>query len=68
MFCARTKEYLSKKNIRFEEKDVSSDDSALAELQQLGFMTTPVTTIGDAIIIGFDTAKIDVALNEPTHE
>jgi glutaredoxin 3 len=64
MFCARTKEYLSKKNIPFQEKDVSSDDAALAELQKIGFMTTPVTVIGDVVIVGFDTAKIDAALNQ----
>ena len=67
MFCERTKEYLSKKNLAFEVKDVSSDESAFAELQQLGFMTTPVTKIGEAVIVGFDTVKIDAALNESTH-
>ena len=64
MFCARTKEYLSKKNIHFEEKDASSDDSALAELQKIGFMATPVTVIDDLVIVGYDTAKIDAALND----
>ena len=67
MFCARTKEYLSKRNVQFEEKDVSTDGSALAELEQLGFMTTPVTKIGDTIIVGYDTAKINAALADATH-
>ena len=67
MFCARTKEYLSKKNLAFEVKDVSSDESAFAELQQLGFMTTPVTKIEGAVIVGSDMVKIDAALNESTH-
>ena len=43
---------------------MSSDDAALSELQKIGFMTTPVTVIGDAVIVGFDTTKIDAALNQ----
>jgi len=43
MFCKRTKEFLSQQGIEFEERDVSKDEAALDELQQLGLMTTPVT-------------------------
>ena len=43
MFCKRTKEFLSQRGIEFEERDVSQDEAALDELQQLGLMTTPVT-------------------------
>jgi glutaredoxin len=62
MFCQRTKEYLSQKQIRYEERDVTKDPDAIQELQRLGFMTTPVTVIGGDTIVGFDTAKIDTAL------
>lgn len=62
MFCDRTKEYLSQKQVHFEERNVTKDPSAVEELQRLGFMTTPVTVIDGATIVGFDTAKIDAAL------
>ena len=64
MFCQRTKEYLSERQIHYEERDVTKDPGAVEELQRLGFMTTPVTVIDGAVIVGFDTAKIDAALKE----
>ena len=62
MFCQRTKEYLSQKQVKYQERDVTKDPAAIEELQRLGFMTTPVTVIDGATIVGFDTAKIDAAL------
>ncbi len=58
MFCSRTKEFLSQHGIVFEERDVSSDDAALDELQKRGLMTTPVTLIYDKVVVGFDRAKL----------
>ncbi|HYL15445.1 MAG TPA: glutaredoxin family protein [Terriglobales bacterium] len=62
MFCQRTKEYLSQKQIPFEERDVTKDAEAVSELQRLGYLTTPVTVIDGAVIVGFDAAKIDAAV------
>ena len=58
MFCKRTKEFLSEHGIIFEERDVSSDEEALEELQKRGLMTTPVTLIDDGVVVGFDRAKL----------
>ena len=58
MFCKRAKEFLSQQGIEFEERDVSKDEAALDELQQLGLMTTPVTLIGGEAVVGFDRAKL----------
>ena len=63
MFCQRTKEYLSRKQIPFRERDVTSDADAVAELQRLGYVTTPVTVIDGIVIVGFDATKIDAALS-----
>jgi glutaredoxin len=63
MFCDKTKEFLSQNNISFTEKNVAADPSALEELRKLGYMTTPVTVIDDAVIVGFDTAKLQSALS-----
>lgn len=59
MFCGRVKEFLSQKGIEFVERDVSLEEDALAELEKLGVMTTPVTVIDEQIVIGFDRAKLE---------
>ena len=62
MFCEQAKEYLSQKSIKFQERDIAQDPSALAELKKLGYMTTPVIVIEGSVIVGFDTDRIDQAL------
>src|SRR5580700_6536826 len=59
MFCDQAKEYLSQKGITFQEKDIAQDPDALADLNKIGFMTTPVIVFDGAVIVGFDSAKID---------
>ena len=39
------KEFLSLKGVAYVERDISSDERALAELSELGYLTTPVITI-----------------------
>ena len=62
MFCNKAKEYLSQKNIAFQDRDITRDSIALDELKKLGYMTTPVIRIDDVVIVGFDQSKIDSAL------
>ena len=56
------KEYLSQKQISFEDRDITKHPTAISELQSLGFMTTPVTVIDGKPIVGFDVRKLDEAL------
>ena len=56
------KEYLSQKQISFEDRDITTHATAIAELQKLGFMTTPVTVVDGTPIVGFDIRKLDEAL------
>ena len=56
------KVYLSQKRIELDDRDITKDPSAITELQKLGFMTTPVTVVGDQVVVGFDVAKLDDAL------
>ncbi len=63
MFCGKVKELLSQRGINFTERDVSQDEQALSELERLGVMTTPVTVIGDELVIGFDRAKLERLLS-----
>ena len=62
MFCNRTKEFLSRHGIAFEERDVSKDDAALEELQKRGLMTTPVTLVDEEVVVGFDEEKLSALL------
>jgi glutaredoxin-like protein NrdH len=62
MFCTMVKEYLSREQVSFEDRDITLDPSAISELQKLGFMTTPVTVIGEKVIVGFDEHRLREAL------
>jgi len=52
---------LSSLGAPFEERDITQDEAALAELEKLGLMTTPVTVIGEEVIVGFDQQRIRAA-------
>jgi len=59
-----TKEYLKLKNQSFIEKNVSTDIKAREELIEMGIDTTPVTLIGLDKIVGFNSSKIDNAIDQ----
>ncbi len=58
MFCESTKEFLSQNGIQFEDRNIAADPGALEELRKLHVMTTPVTKVGEAVIVGFDEEKL----------
>ncbi len=58
MFCSILKEFLSQKDITFNEFDVTKDENAMAELKKLGYMTTPVTVIDGEAVVGFDRSRL----------
>ena len=62
MFCGKVKEYLSQNKIAFTERNVAEDESALTELEKLGYMTTPVTLIAGEMVVGFDREKLEKLL------
>ena len=62
MFCDTVKEFLSQKGVEFTERDITVDDTAIAELEELGYMTTPVTVIDGEVVIGFDREKLEQLL------
>lgn len=62
MFCGKVKEFLSQRRIPFDDRDVSTDEQALKELEELGYMTTPVTKIDSHIVVGFDRKKLEALL------
>ncbi|MGC8839115.1 MAG: glutaredoxin family protein [Anaerolineae bacterium] len=62
MFCSRVKEFLSQKGVPFTERDIVQDPQALADLEALGVMTTPVTVVGGEVVVGFDRARLEQLL------
>jgi glutaredoxin 3 len=61
-FCGRTKEFLSQKGVGFVQKDVMADEEAMAELEEIGILSTPVTVIDGEIVVGFDRRKLEELL------
>ena len=64
MFCDRTKEFLRRKGIAFEEHDISQEEEAIATLETLGVYTTPVTIIDGEAVIGFDQRRLEELVGE----
>jgi glutaredoxin 3 len=58
MFCGKVKEFLSQNKVEYIERNIVADETALAELEKLGYMTTPVTMIDGEIVVGFDRARL----------
>jgi glutaredoxin len=63
MFCGKAKEFLSQKGVAFAEKDITTDSSAVEELEKLGAMTTPVIVINGEVVIGFNRARLEMLLS-----
>ncbi|MBW4828410.1 MAG: glutaredoxin family protein [Clostridiaceae bacterium] len=62
-YCIKTKEYLSEKGIKYDEKNVQENSQAKNELLSMGYRTVPVLIVGDEEIVGFDKSRIDKAIN-----
>lgn len=58
MFCGKVKEFLSQNNIAFMDRNIAADQTALTELEKLGYMTTPVTVVDGVVVVGFDVPKL----------
>jgi len=56
------KEYLSQKGVAFTERDVIADPEAMAELEEIGILSTPVTLVDGEVVVGFDRRKLDALL------
>ena len=65
MFCNRTKEFLRTHNVPFTDRDITQDESALAELEKLGVMTSPVTVVDGQTVVGYDIKLLSELLGLP---
>lgn len=67
-YCHQAKEYFKEKGFDFTEKDITTDEEALRfVVEKVGQAVTPIITINDTIIVGFDRPKIDDSL-ENAHQ
>jgi glutaredoxin 3 len=64
MYCTKVKEYLSQKGIRYVERNVSTDRTAMNDLRSMGIMTLPLTMIDGEAVTGFNQEKFDALLNK----
>ena len=65
--CKRAKEYFTRNNIPFINKDVEIDDRAMKELtEKYKSQGVPVVVIGDdkVILKGFDEGRVEKAIKE----
>ncbi len=63
MFCDKVKEFLSQAGVEFTERNVATDEAAMADLQEIGYMTTPVTVVDGEVVVGFDTDRLKELLD-----
>ncbi len=66
VYCKMAKEFFSKNNVEYEEKNVATDAIARDEMiQKSGQMGVPVIEVDGKIIIGFDQPRLKEALGLP---
>jgi len=64
-YCAKTREYLTDKGVKWEERDIDTSPQAAAEFKAKGGVGTPLVLInGEKVVDGFDKAKLDEALKK----
>lgn len=62
-YCRDLKAYLDKKQIEYKVYDVAENEEFAREMRTVsGQSGIPVSVIGNEVIVGFDIAKIDRAL------
>lgn len=53
------KEFLSQNQIEYTERNIATDETAFAELEKLGYMTTPIIVTDGEVVVGFDRPKLE---------
>lgn len=60
--CRQVIAFLRDRGVPVDVRDVTADAAALGELEAEGYLTTPVTRIGDRWIAGFRRSGLEAAL------
>jgi glutaredoxin-like YruB-family protein len=63
-FCHMAKDFMSKNEVEYTEKDVASDLEARQEMMdKSGQMGVPVIVVGEEMIVGFDEPRLSELLD-----
>ncbi len=63
-YCTMVKDFLRKKQVRFEDYDVGRDERRAEEMiRKSGQMGVPVIDVNGKIFVGYRPAEIERALN-----
>jgi len=63
--CRALKDYLDRKGIAYEVRDVGRDPEAVTELvHTYGSRITPTLVVDDNVIVGFDPERLDQLLGK----
>lgn len=62
-YCARTRAFLNKHEIPFDERDVEKSPDAAREMQLLNAYGVPVVVVGGTVIRGYQPAALARALD-----
>ena len=57
--CREVERYLEQRGVAFTMRDVTEDAAALEEITSRGYMSTPITRVGDRWIAGFRRKEFD---------
>ena len=61
--CQWARDYLSRRAVAFEVRDITTDGEALEQLlTRYQSRSTPTIIVGDQIMIGFDPQRLDAML------
>jgi len=65
-YCRMAKSFLEKYGVPYENVDVGADEKAARTMIELsGQRGVPVITVGDEVIVGFDTQRLNELFGEP---
>ena len=56
--CRRVKSFLERNQVAFEDIDISTDETAFAHVQKLGYQQTPVIEANGTHWSGYDPEKL----------
>ena len=64
-FCKAAKEYLAAKGVEYDERDISGNQAAMAEMQKIsgGARSVPVIAVCTEVLVGFDQSRLEQALS-----
>jgi glutaredoxin-like protein NrdH len=57
--CRRVERFLRERGVAFTVRDVGEDPEALEAITSRGYMSTPITRVGDRWVAGFNRRELE---------